>query len=218
MNKFIVGLDLGQVRDFTAIAVLQIVRREADGLKEYHLRYLERPKLGTTYPEIVRRTSELLERIRQDVAKVTLVLDLTGCGRPVYDLFDAARLNPLGITITGGNVVKQDGAIFFVPKRDLVSNLQVLLQSGRLKIAAAIPETKELINELLNFKAKISVSGHDSYEAWREGDHDDLVLAVALAAWYAEVYLSAPAGLKPEIPLIRKLKDKLVKKKWPRGH
>lgn len=33
---------------------------------------------------------------------------------------------------------------------------------------------------------KVNVStGHDSYEAWREGDHDDLVLAAALAAWKA---------------------------------
>jgi hypothetical protein len=29
---------------------------------------------------------------------------------------------------------------------------------------------------------------HDSYGAWREGAHDDLVLAVAVAAWYGEHY------------------------------
>jgi hypothetical protein len=28
-------------------------------------------------------------------------------------------------------------------------------------------------------------TAHDSYEAWREGDHDDLVLATALACWRA---------------------------------
>ena len=27
---------------------------------------------------------------------------------------------------------------------------------------------------------------HDSYEHWRESDHDDLVLAVACAAWFRE--------------------------------
>jgi len=32
-------------------------------------------------------------------------------------------------------------------------------------------------------------TGHDSYEAWREGDHDDLVLAVAMACWTGERYL-----------------------------
>jgi hypothetical protein len=29
-------------------------------------------------------------------------------------------------------------------------------------------------------------TGHDSYGQWREGQHDDLVLAVALATWWAE--------------------------------
>lgn len=33
---------------------------------------------------------------------------------------------------------------------------------------------------------KISASGHDTYEAWREGIHDDTVLATAIAIWYAE--------------------------------
>ena len=43
-----------------------------------------------------------------------------------------------------------------------------------------------LKKELLNFRVKINIStSHDSYEAWREGDHDDLVLAVALACWRA---------------------------------
>jgi hypothetical protein len=39
----------------------------------------------------------------------------------------------------------------------------------------------------LNFKLKINITtGHDSYEAWREGEHDDLVLAAALAVWAAD--------------------------------
>lgn len=29
-------------------------------------------------------------------------------------------------------------------------------------------------------------TGHDSYEAWRDGDHDDLVLSLAMACWFAE--------------------------------
>ena len=30
------------------------------------------------------------------------------------------------------------------------------------------------------------LTAHDSYGAWREKEHDDLVLAVALACWYGE--------------------------------
>jgi len=29
-------------------------------------------------------------------------------------------------------------------------------------------------------------TAHDSYSHWREGDHDDLVLATALACWFRE--------------------------------
>jgi len=33
---------------------------------------------------------------------------------------------------------------------------------------------------------KITAKAHDIYEPWREGIHDDLVLAVALACWYGQ--------------------------------
>jgi hypothetical protein len=44
-----------------------------------------------------------------------------------------------------------------------------------------------LKRELLSFRVKLDPrTAHDSYEHWREQDHDDLVLAVACAAWYRE--------------------------------
>ncbi len=43
-----------------------------------------------------------------------------------------------------------------------------------------------LVNELLNFKVSISNVRHDSYSAWRENIHDDLVLSVTIAVWYVE--------------------------------
>ena len=93
------------------------------------------------------------------------------------------------ITITGGDQVTRDGRDTRVPKRDLVGVVQALLQTGRLKIAPDLPLTSVLTAELLNFRATISAAGHDSYGAgqdWREGNHDDLVLALALAVWDAQ--------------------------------
>ena len=43
-----------------------------------------------------------------------------------------------------------------------------------------------MIEELQNFKVKFTRAGNDTYEAWRESDHDDLVLAAAMAAWFGE--------------------------------
>lgn len=59
-------------------------------------------------------------------------------------------------------------------------------QTERLKVAASLPEAATLTHELQNFQVKISLdTAHDSYGAWREGAHDDLVLAVCMALWIA---------------------------------
>jgi hypothetical protein len=72
-----------------------------------------------------------------------------------------------------------------VSKHDLVSVAQVALQNGRLRIAEKLPDAAVLVKELQNFQVKITDMGNDTYGAWREGPHDDLVLAVALALWGA---------------------------------
>jgi len=46
---------------------------------------------------------------------------------------------------------------------------------------------KEFVEELQNFKLKITKSANDTYEAWRESVHDDLVLSVGMAVWYLEM-------------------------------
>jgi hypothetical protein len=42
------------------------------------------------------------------------------------------------------------------------------------------------MRELGTFTVRITEAGNESFEAWREKDRDDLVLAVALACWAAE--------------------------------
>ena len=58
------------------------------------------------------------------------------------------------------------------------------LQTGRLKVAAGLPEAATLSAELRTFEAKITAAANTVYEH-REGAHDDLVLAVALGVWGA---------------------------------
>ena len=71
-----------------------------------------------------------------------------------------------------------------------MSAMQVLLQAERLKIVSTLREAQALVSELQAFKVNINLRCHDSYGndvgPWRENPHDDLVLAVALAAWYRE--------------------------------
>ena len=61
------------------------------------------------------------------------------------------------------------------------------MQAGLLKVAEELPDATEVVQELLNFRVKIDpLTAHDSYGAWREGQHDDLVLATAVACRYGE--------------------------------
>jgi len=114
-------------------------------------------------------------------------VDITGVGQAVLDVLKAARpqAHVRPILITGGHQVTEEVGAYHVPKKELVSTLQVLLQARRLRVAP-LPERELLVKELLNFKVKITVSANEIYESWRERDHDDLVLSVAMAAWIGE--------------------------------
>lgn len=151
----------------------------------YHVRHLERVR-NVPYPEIVAKTTEIM-RSPALAGKAALVVDQTGVGAPVVDLFRQAGLDLVGVLIHGGDKVSREGCTWRVPKRDLVGSLQVLFQSSRLKISKKLPLAPVLQSELVNFKVKIDpITAHDSYSAWREQDHDDLVLSVAIAVWCAE--------------------------------
>ena len=191
---FIIGVDLGQAQDYTAISILEKIEKFGyirNQYKEamYFCRYLERVALNTPYPSIVEKVVKIYKKLKEEPAtgRPMLILDSTGVGRPVFDMFKETEIRPAGINIHGGSTVTKDGPFHNVPKRDLVGVLQVLFQTGRLKVSEQLPDAKTLIDELLNFKVKININtAHDSYEAWREGIHDDLVLAVACAAWWGE--------------------------------
>ena len=156
------------------------------------VRHLERYELGTRYTEIVGSVKRLLTSppIRQRLRYTALLVDKTGVGAAVVDSFWHAGVRPLSVTIHGGSAVTPEPPPahgFRVPKRDLVAAVQTLLQNGRLKIAESLELAPTLKKELLNFRVKVDPkTAHDSYEHWRESDHDDLVLSTALACWYRE--------------------------------
>jgi hypothetical protein len=197
---FYVGLDLGQSADYTALAVMQDgVKRnpETAKMEKYlHLRHLERYELGTLYPDIADAVTALLaapelspnefDGVRIKRTPPELVVDQTGVGPAVTDLLRKRGLRFRAVTITGGNETTYGGGSWHVPKRDIVGALEVPFHTGELQVAEDMKLWPTLKKELLNFRRKVNLkTGHDSYEHWRESDHDDLVLACALACWWA---------------------------------
>lgn len=200
MNNFVVGLDLGQSMDYTALSVVeripqtelvQVERREGPITvvdtkrvaqpSHYHCRHLARYELGTRYPDIVSKVKAMLQTPALQGA--ALVIDGTGVGKAVVDMFIAAKLKPIPVTITNGDTAHLVDGYYRMPKRDLVASAVVPLQERRLKFAEDMPLVSTLIQEMMNFKVKITESANDTYGSWRDGQHDDLILSLMLACW-----------------------------------
>jgi hypothetical protein len=64
-------------------------------------------------------------------------------------------------------------------------------------LPAALTHADPLIEELVNFQARVRLT-RDPSEAWREGQHEDLELAAALAGWWAERGGCGPRVVKPD--------------------
>jgi hypothetical protein len=200
---FIVSADLGQAGDFTAVAVLKrslelgpegLPARDHRRMPVYRhtVSHLARYPLGTGYPAVVASVSEMVRRPELQ-PKPRLVIDATGVGRAVVDLFlnqlkGGLDVHPL--TITGGDAARRGGWApgvvgYWVPKVELVGSVQAALGTGRLKVAKGLQEGDTLRRELLDFRVRVTASAHETFGA-RQGAHDDLVLAVAMGVWLGE--------------------------------
>jgi len=65
-----------------------------------------------------------------------------------------------------------------------VTNLQVMLEERKLRVAGGMAEAATLVRETQEMRVKITPSGREQCAARGTGEHDDLVMAVALAAWW----------------------------------
>lgn len=183
---YYVGLDLGQKRDHSAVAVVERIEHyrafQQTAFDSLVVGYAERMPLGTPYPRVVERVKEL---VHSDPlwGHCCLVVDATGVGAPVVDMLRAARLgcDLTAVTITGGDRAAGNGS---VPKRDLMSGLLVLLEQGKLRIGQ-LREAKQLVRELVDVRVAAGPNGRVRIGADGSGEHDDLVIALALACWRA---------------------------------
>ena len=198
---YFVVLDLGQSADYTALAVLQTVKEPTGGgnFETFlHLRHLQRYPLRTSYTTIADGVvdvirSEALTADEYDPAmhrvpkpRVELLVDKTGVGRGVTDILKERGLKFTGIVIHGGETTHNTDGAYHVPKKDLVAALEVPFDKGTLKIAQGLELWPALREELQSFRRKQNPkTSHVSFEHWRDSDHDDLVLAVAMACWGA---------------------------------
>lgn len=207
-SLYSMGIDLGQSRDPSAVVVVEYVAHSVteqmpeetavvyqDGMQvgtknvsptrhlmegHYHVVHIARSALGTPYPVTVDQVAALSQRFEPNWT----VFDRSGVGRPVGDLLlDAYRegriagRRPHGLTIVGG----ENSGAESVTKADLVAGIVRAMQQRRLHVDATLPGADKLLQELRDFRVRVTERGRDTYGAVTEAAHDDLVIALALA-------------------------------------
>lgn len=211
---FYLGLDLGQSVDYSALCVLERVADFEDARTpvKHFVRHVKRWPLGTRYTDVTEDVvtnfvenedlhiggGELLEEREspgsgQAREKPLLVIDASGVGAAVRDeLLRTHGMNGhnlKAVIITGGLEENFEKGTYRVPKSRLLERMQVDAMYGMLKIAGGLDLLDTLKAELANIKPRIRADAkYLSYEEIREGTHDDMVLAAALAHWGARKF------------------------------
>lgn len=148
-----IGADLARVQDWTVLYALNS-KRETVEIQRFQ-------RLDWSFQKM--RVVEMYRRLKA----ARLVIDATGVGDPVVE-----DLRKQGMNI---EIVKFTNET----KANIVENLMLLFEQGVVRI----PKDDVLLEELRGFDFSVSRrTGNTFYEA-PEGRHDDMVIALALAAW-----------------------------------
>ena len=193
--RYFVGLDLGQARNYTAMAVLERRWHQAtpaefiasggrgyEGEYRYRVVGLDRCSLGTSYPDVVQWVkARLQEYPTENIGAV--VVDATGVGSAVMDLLKRANLGVrlVGTVITGAHASPAGAGATTVAgyqtvsRTELLTGLQVAVQAKRLTVAMSeCREWEALCRELVLLRM----------DGKRAGVQDDLAFALGLAVWW----------------------------------
>ena len=190
--RYTIGVDLGKERNHTALVVMKRVWHAAtvsefiaSGTRGYQGEYrhtlvgAERLALGTPYPTVVRWVKSIADPLGQELGSI--VVDATGVGSAVLDLFQKADLpvRVQGVVITGDQAVgglggRTSAGLRTVSRTELLTKLQVVIQNKGFQVDR--PQCREW--EAL--RRELSLLRLD-----RKGPgQDDLALALALAVWW----------------------------------
>lgn len=150
----VAGIDWARYHDYTALAILQGTRAGAKLLALQHWQ-------GLSWAAQLERVAAYL----RPHAPVRILCDRTGVGDPLLETLQREFPHAEGIAFTQPF------------KQSLIENLALMLEQERLQL---LPHP-ELLRELYHFEATPTPRGV-RFEGTADV-HDDLVIALALAAW-----------------------------------
>jgi len=179
----IISVDVGQVSDYTAILVCEIIKREdSEGVtrNHYNVRHIERIR-GVSYQTQVDRCKQIYDKLNREAR---FIVDASGA-RPIFDLFRNAGLPILPISITAGTSSRIEHGYGYVSKLELATLLQVISSAGRIHLPPKSKYSKTILDEARAFSLSVSDSGNLKFAADGSG-HDDLIMSLCYLLWLGE--------------------------------
>jgi phage FluMu gp28-like protein len=151
-KSYIMGVDLAKYQDFTVISVVDLHTHT-----EVHRERFNRIDWTIQKARI--------EAVSRRYNNATIRIDCTGVGDPIAEDLQKEGLSVLPFQITAQS------------KRNLINNLVILLEQDKIKIL----DDEVGINELEKFEYHISEKTRNITMSAPYGEHDDVVIALALA-------------------------------------
>ena len=185
----IISLDPAQLRDWSALCVVDMQYRPEEKRFGYDLIGMNR-KQGLRYDLIVDWVAGVLRRpeFSPDGKPPEFILDATGVGVAVRDMFAAKGVRLKAVTITVGEAYNRTGSLISIGKARLIGSFLGAFDAGKVRVNPNMPIWPALEREMLSFRAEMSAQGRAKFEA-EQGEHDDMLFALAMAVWYGEEVL-----------------------------
>lgn len=155
-RRYVAGLDLAKVQDYTVLVVIDVDEKRVVHVDRFH---------RIDWKMQVERVAAACAMFGDPFVMV----DSTGKGEPVYEALLDAGIQADGYQFTQAS------------KAALVNNLALMLERRELTLPNPM-QAPELIDELEAFEYTITDAGNVRSGA-PPGQHDDCVIALALAAW-----------------------------------
>jgi hypothetical protein len=203
LPRYWVGADFARKRDFTAVSIIEQIGTCTHISPEnpFRVRHCERLPLGTRYTDIEGYLRELMHDVRRyaqarceelhpkvrgaSLGTVTLVIDESGLGAPMFDLLEEAKLYPTGVTIIGGPEWSGNGRHYRVPLNDLITVIELAMEQRTLGFAKELEHLPALVDEFASFERRLTKAGNETYGNFRESSHDDMIFSIAIPLWVA---------------------------------
>ncbi len=210
MGPITIGLKVGQRTEASGLAVAEQIESPEGSwaVGSFKIRFLVRQPPGTPYRAIARRLGETVGNILNltggALPGLAIYADVTALGEPVVNILREGGYDLIPVYFTHGDrrVVHPTGAVV-LGKAHLVSQLQVLLQTGRLKLPRT-PEAETLARELIDYQIDAGQVDNLREGAFSVGTQDDLVTALGLACQgFPEVETAEVVSLAEQFGIAR---------------